>query len=94
VKSYPLFNPHGLGVDGNLLFICDGKAGLKIYDKSDPLAIIAHQVAYYPDFDTFDVITLDGILVLTGEKGIYQYDYSDPGDIVQMSHITIVDDGE
>ena len=94
VKSYPLFNPHGLGVDGNLLFICDGKAGLKIYDKSDPLAIITNQVAYYPDFDTFDVIPLDGILMLTGEKGIYQYDYSDPENIVQISHITIVGDGE
>lgn len=94
VKSYPMFNPHGLGVDGNLLFICDGKAGLKIYDKSDPLAIITHQVAYYPDFDTFDVIPMDGVLMLTGEKGIYQYDYSDPENIVQISHITIVGDEE
>ncbi|MCU0460515.1 MAG: hypothetical protein MUF36_00660 [Bacteroidales bacterium] len=94
VKSYPLFNPHGLGVDGNLLFICDGKAGLKIYDKSDPLAIITKQLAHYPDFDTFDVIPMDGILMLTGEKGIYQYDYSDPGNIVQISHITIVGDGK
>jgi hypothetical protein len=94
VKSYPLFNPHGLGVDGNLLFVCDGKAGLKIYDKSNPLAIITNQVAYYPDFDTFDVIPMDGILMLTGEKGIYQYDYSDPEKIVQISHITIVGDGK
>jgi hypothetical protein len=94
VKSYPMFNPHGLGVDGNLLFICDGKAGLKIYDKSDPLAIIKNQLAHYPDFDTFDVIPMDGILMLVGEGGIYQYDYSDPLDIVQISHIVIVDDGK
>jgi len=94
VKSYPLFNPHGLGVDGNLLFVCDGKAGLKIYDKSNPLAIITSQVAYYPDFDTFDVIPMDGILMLTGEKGIYQYDYSDPENIVQISHITITGKGK
>lgn len=92
VKSYPLFNPHGLGVDGNLLFVCDGAAGLKIYDKSDPMAIITNQVAYYPDFDTFDVIPMDGVLMLTGENGIYQYDYSDPGNIKQISHITIVGD--
>lgn len=89
VKSYPMFNPHGLGIDGNMLFICDGKAGLKIYDKSDPLAIITSQLAHYPDFDTFDVIPLNGILILVGEDGIYQYDYSDPQDIVQISHITI-----
>jgi hypothetical protein len=94
VKSYPMFNPQGLGVDGNLLFICDGKAGLKIYDKSDPLAIITNQLAYYPDFDTFDVIPMNGILILIGEDGIYQYDYSDLNNIVQISHITIVGDGE
>lgn len=89
VKSYPLFNPHGLGVDGNLLFVCDGTAGLKIYDKSDPLAIITSQVAHYPDFDTFDVIPMNGILMLIGDDGLYQYNYSDPGHIVQISHINI-----
>jgi len=36
-KSYTLFNPHGLGLDENILFICDGDAGLKIYDVSDVL---------------------------------------------------------
>jgi hypothetical protein len=94
VKSYPMFNPYGLGVDGNLLFICDGKAGLKIYDKSDPLAIITNQLAYYPDFDTFDVIPMNGILMLVGDDGIYQYDYSDLQNIVQISHITIIEDSD
>ena len=91
VKSYPMFNPHGLGVDGNLLFVCDGDAGLKIYDKTDPLEIITHQVAHYPDFDTYDVIPLNDILMLVGEGGIYQYDYSDPGNIIQISHIAIIE---
>lgn len=89
VKSYPMFNPHGLGTDGNLLFVCDGTAGLKIYDKSDPLAIITSQIAHYPDFDTYDVIPMNGILMLVGKDGIYQYDYSDPQNIIQISHITI-----
>ena len=89
VKSYPMFNPHGLGTDGDLLFVCDGAAGLKIYDKSNPQAIITNQVAHYPDFDTYDVIPMNGILMLVGEDGIYQYDYSDPENIVQISHITI-----
>ncbi len=89
VKSYPMFNPHGLGTDGDLLFVCDGAAGLKIYDKSDPLAIITNQIAYYEDFDTYDVIPMDGILMLVGEGGIYQYDYSDPTNIIQISHLVI-----
>jgi len=92
VKSYPMFNPHGLGTDDNLLFVCDGTAGLKIYDKSDPLAIITNQVAHYPDFDTYDVIPMNGILMLVGEGGIYQYDYSDPENIVQISHIAITEE--
>ncbi|MBI5010032.1 MAG: hypothetical protein HZB98_10380 [Bacteroidia bacterium] len=91
VKSYPMFNPHGLGVDGDLLFICDGDAGLKIYDKSDPLQILNHQIAHYKDFNTFDVIPFDNILMLVGEGGIYQYDYSDPKNIKQISQLKIVD---
>jgi hypothetical protein len=92
VKSYPMFNPHGLGADGNLLFICDGAAGLKVYDKSDPMAIITNQIAHFPDFDTYDVIPFNGILMLVGQGGIYQYDYSDPQNLVQISHIPIIQD--
>lgn len=92
VKSYPMFNPHGLGTDGDLLFVCDGAAGLKIYDKSDPLAIITNKIAHYPDFNTYDVIPMDGILMLVGEDGIYQYDYSDPENIIQISHLAITED--
>ncbi|MDF1561204.1 MAG: hypothetical protein P1P83_13515 [Bacteroidales bacterium] len=92
VKSYPMFNPHGLGTDGELLFVCDGAAGLKIYNKSNPMAIITSQVAHYPDFDTYDVIPMNGILMLVGKGGIYQYDYSDPENILQISHITIIEE--
>ncbi len=89
VKSYPMYNPHGLGVDGNLLFICDGDAGLKIYDKSDPLQIHMNQLKHYPDFNTYDVIPFSGVLMMVGADGIYQYDYSDPGNITQISFISV-----
>jgi len=89
VKSYPMYNPHGLGIDGDLLFICDGTAGLKVYDKSDPLYIINRKIAHYPGFFTYDVIPMDGTLMLVGEDGIYQYDYSDPQNIVELSQIQI-----
>jgi len=90
VKSYPMFNPHGLGIDGDLLFICDGDAGLKVYDKTNPLEILANQVAHFPDFNTFDVIPLNGVLMLIGNGGIYQYDYSDPQNLVLLSQLPIV----
>ena len=94
VKSYPMYNPHGLGIDGDLLFICDGTAGLKIYDKSDPLEIINRKIAHYPGFNTYDVIPMNGTLMLVEEKGIYQYDYSDPQNIVELSLIQITGNEE
>jgi len=92
VKSYPMYHPHGLGIDGDLLFICDGGAGLKIYDRSDPLAILANQLAHYADIDTYDVIPYQGVLMLVGDDGIYQYDYSNPENIFELSHLDIVND--
>lgn len=89
VKSYPLFNPHGLGIDNILLFICDGAAGLKVYDKHDPMAIITNQVAHFPDFDTYDVIPYNGLLMLVGKGGIYQYSYTNPTNLTLLSHIPI-----
>ncbi|RPH32554.1 MAG: hypothetical protein EHM93_08740 [Bacteroidales bacterium] len=89
VKSYPLFNPHGLGIDGDLLFICDGAAGLKVYDKHDPMAILTNQVAHFLDFDTYDVIPFDGVLMLVGKGGIYQYSYTNPSNLTLLSHMPI-----
>ena len=89
VKSYPMFNPHGLGIDGNLLFICDGNAGLKVYDKTNPLEIISNQLAHFADFNTYDVIPYNGVLMLIGSGGIYQYDYSDPSNLTLLSQIPI-----
>lgn len=89
-----MYNPHGLGIDGDLLFVCDGDAGLKIFDKSDPLDIINNKLAHYPDFFAFDVIPFEGVLMLIGKDGITQYSYSDPGNIVQISHIPITGEGK
>lgn len=89
LKSFPMFNPHGLGVDHPLLFICDGAAGLKVYNVSNPLAISSNMIAHFPNIDTFDVIPLGNVLLLIGHDGLFQYDYSDPGNIVLLSHIKI-----
>lgn len=92
LKSYPLFNPHGLGIDKSILFICDGADGLKIYDASNPLAIASNRLAHFPDIDTFDVIPLNDVLMLIGHDGLFQYDYSDPENIRLLSHIVITGD--
>lgn len=90
VKSYPMFNPHGLGIDNHILFICDGEAGLKVYDATDPMNIHMNQVAHFPDIKTYDVIPYNGLLMMIGADGLYQYDYSDLQNIVLLSQIPVV----
>jgi hypothetical protein len=89
VISYPMTNPHGLGKDGDLLFICDGNAGLKIYNASDPRVISSRLLKTYPDIKTYDVIPLGGLLVMIGDDGLFQYDYSDVNNISLLSTIPV-----
>ena len=89
LKSYPMEGPYGLGIDGNVLFVCDGEAGLKVYNARDPMDIANNQIARFPDIVGFDVIPLGGILMLIGEDGLYQYDYSDVENILLLSKIEV-----
>lgn len=86
---YPMENPHGLGKDGNLLFICDGAAGLKVYNTSDLSKLDINLQAHYKDIDAYDIIPYQNIAMMIGEDGLYQYDYSDLNNIRLMSHIKI-----
>ncbi len=76
-KSYAMDNPYGLGIKNNLLFICDGNSGLKVYDKTnvEDLQLVDH----FKDINTFDVIPLEDHLLMIGEEVLYQYTYSDGG---------------
>lgn len=89
LKTYPMTNPHGLGIDNGTLFICEGNAGLKVFDASDIYTISSHLLAYYGEFDAFDVIPYNNNLIMIGNDGLYQFDYSDPNDIRFLSMIPI-----
>ena len=77
IKSYKMDNPYGLGIKNNLLFICDGSSGFKVYDKTDveDLRLVNH----FENIITYDVIPLDNHLLMIGEEVLYQYTYSDEG---------------
>lgn len=90
VKSYAMINPHGLGKDGNLLFICDGSAGLKIYDASNPRELSSHLIYTYPGIKAYDVIPIGEVLVMIGDDGLFQYDYKDVQNISLLSTISVV----
>lgn len=90
VYSQEMENPYGLGIDGNRLFVCDGEAGLKVYEVNDPRQGVK-LIAQFKDVVAKDVIPLDGILILMADEGIYQYKYTDEDKKIElMSSIKVV----
>jgi len=87
--TYPMFNPHGLGIDDDALFVCDGSAGLKIYDATDISKISQNLKFQYGDITALDVIPFNNVLMMISEDGLYQYDYSDLENITLLSDIKI-----
>jgi hypothetical protein len=87
LKSFPMISPHGLGLDDNLLFITEGDAGLKVFDITEPNELDENQLHHLTGFNAYDVIPLDGTLILTGLDGIYQFDYRNIDEIVMLSLI-------
>lgn len=77
VESYALENPYGLGIKDDMLFVCDGTAGLKLYDISNPLEL--QLVTHYPEIYTKDVIPLENSLIMVGDEILYQYEYIENG---------------
>ena len=90
LHTYSMSNPHGLGIDGNTLFICDGDDGLKIFDISKINEIDKNQLAHYQGINTYDVIPYNNVLIMTGADGIFQYDYSNPKKVSLLSKIELV----
>lgn len=91
IHSSSLINPYGLGfseVNPDLVYVCDGYAGLKIYNISDPMNI--QLKATIEDFEAIDVLSTQGnnLIVLT-TGGIYQFDASNPESLVQKSFIQV-----
>ena len=91
LATYPMHNPHGLGIDETTLFICDGSEGLKIYNASNVLNIANNQLAHFNNIQAFDVIPYGNKkLLMIGENGLYQYDYSDLNNIVLLSVLPVI----
>jgi hypothetical protein len=92
LATFSMTNPHGLGKHGDLLFICDGNAGLKIYDASDPKTVGNKLIYSYPNINAYDVIPIGTVLVMIGDNGLYQYSYSDIKNITLLSKIEVKKD--
>lgn len=89
LETYPMHNPNGLGIDDDVLFICDGDEGLKVFDATDKEAIDDNLIKQYGDIRVTDVIPYNDVLIAVGEDGFYQYDYSDETNIQLLSKILV-----
>lgn len=74
VSTQPLYGPQGLGIAEDLLFVCDGDDGLKVFNVMDPLTI--ELIRHEADLVCVDVIVHAGVLITTGDEGITQYAYT------------------
>ncbi|MDR8393281.1 hypothetical protein NC796_19155 [Aliifodinibius sp. S!AR15-10] len=85
IAFYEMISPHGLGIDNGNLFVSEGEHGLKVMDASDPRNI--KLLRHIKDLKTYDVIPYNNVLMVTGESGIVQYDYSD---IENLNHLSTI----
>jgi hypothetical protein len=88
VKAYPMIGPQGLSKDNNLLFICDGSAGVKVYNAADVMNL--QLVKTVNDIEPSDVIAYNNIAVVVAKDGLYQYDYSDINNIRLLSKVVVI----
>ena len=85
--EFDMTGPYGLGLDGNILFVTEGDNGLKIFDITDVSKINENMIQHLTGFNAFDVIPNNGTLILTGNDGLYQFDYTDLDEIKLLSLI-------
>lgn len=73
--THDMENPHGLGINGDCLFIAEGDYGLKVFNAADPLEIGDRLTAHHKEVHALDVIPLDDVLFMIGNDGLHQYSY-------------------
>lgn len=86
VNSIPMTNPHGLGLKNNRLFVCDGAAGLKVYNITSPQFPVLSQHISTGFF--YDCIPYGNILICSIEGGIALYDITENQDLSLLGTIT------
>ena len=87
VRSYGMQSPHGLGIDGNRLFVTEGDGGLRMMDATNPTDL--REIQHLTDVRAYDVIPNEKLLIVTGKDGIFQYSYADPTQLKLISKLVV-----
>lgn len=89
INTETMTNPYGLGVDSKYrsktLFVCDGDAGLKVLNVTNPLNV--QKIGADSTINGYDVIAHNDILMMIGKDGLYQYNYQNPQKLQLLSII-------
>ena len=85
ISVLPMTFPNGVGLDKNILFVCDN--GIRVFDVSKPtnLRLIRH----IQGIDALDVIPLNGQLLVIGENLLTQMDYKNIENIKVISEFKL-----
>ncbi len=91
IASHQMTNPHGLSIKNNVLYLCDGTAGLKVFDASNDTQIGSRMLSSDNSIATYDVIASPyrDVLLVVGKDGLAQYNISDPAAIQKLSTIPV-----
>jgi hypothetical protein len=73
-SSYLVKQPQGLGIKDNILYVCCGTDGLKVFDAGNSSNLL-HMKTYA--IDVTDVIPLNSHLIAVGKNKIIQLEYAD-----------------
>lgn len=88
IRTYPMSGPHGLGIDGNILAICEAGYGVRVYNAADPNNLV--HLSTITSLNATDVIMYNGIALFIGETGIWVYTYDASGNFQGGGSISIV----
>lgn len=85
-NTVPVSSPWGLGIKGDRLYVCNGSAGLNIYDISKPL--YPSLLKQLPGETFYDVIVYNNLLIcmIQGGTGLYNLGAND--EITLLAKIT------
>ncbi len=91
IATHQMSNPHGLSIKNNVLYLCDGVSGLKVFDATDDFKISDNLIISYNSISAYDVIASPyrDVLLVIGRDGIVQYNIADPQNISLLSQIPV-----
>ncbi len=83
--------PQGLTISNgdNLVFVCDGAAGLRVYDYSNAQQFQLEERGSYAGIDAFDVILKDKRLHVIGSDGLSQISFDASGNLSLISTLSL-----